>query len=252
MSMFVGKVALVTGGTSGIGRETAIAFAREGARVVVAGRRHVEGEETVRAIRDAGGEGLFVKTDVSHEPEVRSLIEQAVSAFGRLDCAFNNAGVEQPSGPIDQQDEGLFDHLFGINVKGTWLCLKYEIPCMLKTGGGAIVNNASGAGLVGVPGMSLYAATKHAVIGLTRSAALEYAKAGVRINAVCPGAVETDMFSRFARSDPQLKDQIMASHPIGRVGKPAEVASAVLWLCSEGGGFVVGHALSVDGGYVAG
>jgi NAD(P)-dependent dehydrogenase (short-subunit alcohol dehydrogenase family) len=252
MATFDGKVAIVTGGTSGIGRETALAFAREGAKVVVAGRRDAEGNDTVRAIRQVGGVGEFVKTDVSLEADVRALVERAVAAFGRLDCAFNNAGIEQPGGAVDQQTGELFDRLYEINVKGTWLCLKYQIPAMLRTGGGAIVNNASASGLVGVAGMALYSATKHAVIGLTRSAAIEYAKAGVRINVVCPGAISTEMIARFAEADPRAVGQVMASHPIGRMGTPAEVASAVLWLCSAGGGFVVGHALAVDGGYVAG
>lgn len=251
MSTFINKVALVTGGTSGIGRETAVAFAREGARVVVAGRRETEGSETVRLLRDAGSDGLFVRTDVSKEAEVKSLVEQTVATFGRLDYAFNNAGIEQPPGTIDQQDETLFDQIMDINAKGVWLCLKYQIPEMLKRGEGTIVNNASVAAVVGFPGIPIYTATKHAVLGLTRALALEHAKSGVRINAVCPGAIETEMFQRFAGDNREVREHMMAMHPMGRLGKPQEIASAVLWLCSEGAGFVTGHALMLDGGYVA-
>ena len=251
MSLFNGKVAIVTGGTSGIGRETAIAFARAGAKVVVAGRRIAEGDVTVRLIVEAGGEGLFVSTDTTKESEVRALVERTVATYGRLDCAFNNAGIEQTAGPIDQQDEATFDQIMGVNVKGVWLCLKHQIPEMLKRGGGAIVNTASMAGVVGFPGVPIYTASKHAVVGLTRALALEHAKAGVRVNAVCPGAIDGEMFDRFAGSDQALRQQMMAMHPMGRLGKPQEIASAVLWLCSEGSGFVTGHTLMLDGGYVA-
>ena len=248
---YTNKVVLVTGGTSGIGRATAVAFAREGARVVVAGRRETEGAETVRLLRDAGGDGLFIKADVSKESDVRTLIEQTVATFGGLDCAFNNAGMEQPPGPIDEQEESLFDQIIGVNVKGVWLCLKYQIPEMLRRGAGTIVNNASMSAVVGFPGVPIYTASKHAVLGLTRALALEHAKAGVRINAVCPGAVDGEMFQRFAGDNREVREHMMAMHPMGRLGKPEEIASAVLWLCSEGAGFTTGHALMLDGGYVA-
>lgn len=251
MGRFTSKVAMVTGGTSGIGRETALAFAREGAKVAVSGRREQEGNDTVRLIREAGGEGLFIKADVAVEAEVRALVEQTVAALGGLDCVFNNAGIEQAPGPIGEQDEATYDKIMDINVKGVWLCMKYQLPALFQRGGGAIVNNSSIAGLIGFPGVPIYTASKHAVVGLTRALALEHAKSGVRINAVCPGAVDTDMFERFASSNPGVREQILAMHPMGRMGKPAEIASAVLWLCSEGAGFVTGQTLALDGGYVA-
>ncbi|MGH7792614.1 MAG: SDR family NAD(P)-dependent oxidoreductase, partial [Thermodesulfobacteriota bacterium] len=193
MSSFEGKVALVTGGTSGIGRATAVSFAREGARVVVTGRREKEGAETIQLVKDAGGEGFFIKTDVSKEADVRMMVEKIMKAYGRLDYAFNNAGIDQSPGPLVEQAEETFDQIMNINVKGVWLSMKYEIPRMLNNGGGAIVNMASVGGLIGFPGVPIYIASKHAVLGLTKSVALEYAKSGIRINAVSPAAIETDM-----------------------------------------------------------
>jgi NAD(P)-dependent dehydrogenase (short-subunit alcohol dehydrogenase family) len=237
MASLTGKVAIVTGGSSGIGRASAIAFAREGAKVVIASRREEEGEETVRLVKEAGSDGFFVKTDVAKAEDVRAMVEKTVQQYGRLDYAFNNAGIEEAPTPLVDQTEETFDQIVNINIKGVWLSMKYQIPQMLKNGGGAIVNTSSVGGLIGVPGVPIYVASKHAVLGLTKSAALEYAKQGIRINAVSPGGIETELFDRFA-SDPQFREQMEAAHPVGRVGKPEEIASAVLWLCSGFFGFV--------------
>ncbi len=251
MANFTGKVVIVTGGGSGIGRTTALAFARQGAKVVVAGRREKEGRETVDLIKRGGGEAVFVQADVSREEDVRALVGRAVSTFGRLDVAFNNAGTEGKMGPLVEQNTDNFDSVMNTNVKGVYLSMKHEIPQMIKNGGGSIVNNASVAALIGFPGMSIYVASKHAVLGLTRSAALEVAKQGVRINAVSPAAIETDMLSRVAGNDDQTKKQFAALHPVGRIGKPEEIASAVLWLASDASSFVTGQSLTVDGGFTA-
>jgi len=242
------KVAIVTGGSSGIGRATAVALAKEGVRVVVAARRGKEGEETVRLVREAGSDGIFVKTDVSNEDDVRSLVEKTVEKYGRLDYAFNNAGVEEAMVPFVDQSSKVFDNIMNVNVKGVWLSMKYEIPQMLKNGGGAIVNTSAGAGVIGRAQMPVYVASKHAVLGLTKSAALEYAKSGVRINAVAPGVIETDMVERaFGK----FKETAISMHPIGRIGKPEEIANAVVWLLSDKASFVTGHTLLVDGGFVS-
>jgi len=251
MSSFQSKVALITGGSSGIGRATALAFAREGAKVIVASRRENESRETVRLVREAGSEGLFVKTDVSKEADVKEMVEKTIKAYGRLDFAFNNAGIEQLPTPLAEQTEETFNQITNINVKGVWLSMKYEIPQMLKNGGGAIVNTSSIAGLIGFPGIPLYVASKHAVLGLTRSTALEYAKSNIRVNAVCPGAVETEMFERFVKDNEQVRDQVMAMHPIGRSGRPEEIAHAVVWLCSDRASFITGQSLALDGGFTA-
>jgi NAD(P)-dependent dehydrogenase (short-subunit alcohol dehydrogenase family) len=247
-----GKVGLVTGGTSGIGRETAVLFAKAGAKVVVAGRRTPEGEETIELVRSAGGDGLFVKTDVSKASEVETLVQKAVERFGRLDVAFNNAGVEGVWSPIVRQSEEDWDRTIAVNLKGVWLCLKYEIRQMLKQGGsGAIVNMSSITGLVGAVGVAAYSASKHGVIGLTQTAALENAKTGIRINAVCPGFTETPMTDRVFRV-PGVHKYVLSCHPIGRLGRPTEIAQAVLWMCSDGASFMTGQSLVLDGGFLAG
>jgi len=246
MKTFSNKVALVTGATSGIGRATALAFAREGAQVVVSGRREKEGNETVALIKKAGGEATWVKTDVTSEAEVAALVAKTLSTYGRLDAAFNNAGVEGKTGSIHEQTVENYHDLMNANVLGVVLSLKHEIAAMLKKGGGAIVNNSSVAGLVGFPGAAIYVASKHAVLGLTKSAALEYATQGIRVNA------ETPMFERFTGGmGPDAHRQIAAMHPIGRAGRPEEISAAVLWLCSDEASFVTGQSLAVDGGWTA-
>jgi len=246
------KVALVTGGTSGIGRDAAVLFGQHGARVVVAGRREAEGQETVDLLRRAGGEGMFLKADVSRAADVESLIGKAVEKYGRLDIAFNNAGIEGQWAPLHAQTEQEFSRVIDINLKGVWLCLKQEILQMLKQGsGGAIVNMSSVAGLMGAAGASIYCATKHGVIGLTRAAALENARAGIRINAVCPAVIETPMADRLF-GDPEVSKGILAMHPIGRFGRPMEIAEAVVWLSSNRASFITGHYLVLDGGLLTG
>jgi NAD(P)-dependent dehydrogenase (short-subunit alcohol dehydrogenase family) len=250
MKQFEGKVAIVTGGTSGIGRATAVAFAREGAKVVVTGRREEQGLETVKMIEEIGGEGLFVQTDVRVADEVKAMVEKTVSAFGRLDYAFNNAGVEQGFSAFPDLEEKYFDKVMDTNVKGVWLSMKYQIPEMLKAGGGAIVNCASVAGVIGMANAPAYIASKHAVVGLTKAAALEYGKQNIRINSVLPGGIETPMIDRFAATE-GVRDYLASLHPIGRLGKPDEIAEAVIWLCSDKSSFVIGHSLLADGGWTA-
>lgn len=248
---FEGKVALVTGAGSGIGRASALAFAREGAKTVVADVVVEGGEETVRMIKEAGGEALFVKTDVSKAAEVEALIQKVVETYGRLDYAHNNAGIEGTMAPTADCTEENWDRTISINLKGVWLCMKYEIPQMLKQGGGAIVNTASVAGLVGFQGLPAYAASKGGVVQLTRVAALEYAKAGIRVNAVCPGVIRTPMVERLLSGQPEAEAGFIAMEPVGRMGKPEEIAEAVVWLCSDAASFVTGHPMVVDGGLVA-
>ena len=245
------KVAIVTGGNSGIGRATAIALAKQKVKVSIAARRFDEGEETVRLIKEAGSDGLFVKTDVANESDVRSLVEKTVRAYGKLDYAFNNAGVEEIMTPFLDQTSEKFDQIMNTNVRGVWLSMKYEIPEMIKNGGGAIVNNSSAAGVVGFPQMPVYIESKHAVLGLTKSAALEFAKSGIRINAIAPGGVKTDMEKRVVESNRQLLETFDSMHPIGRIGSPEEIANAVVWLLSNKASFVLGHTLLVDGGIVS-
>ena len=251
MNEFQGKVALVTGGTSGIGRAAAIAYAREGAKVVVAGRRAAEGEETVRLVRAQGREAMFVPTDVAQEAQVKNLIGRTLEQFGRLDFAFNNAGIDQQPTPLLEQTVETYDQVMDINVKGVWLSMRHEIPAMLKSGGGAIVNTSSALGVIAFPGIEVYAASKHAVIGLTKSAAVEFGKQGIRINAVLPAAIETDMYRRFVGEKAEAIAAMAAMHPIGRIGTPEEIADAVIWLCSSKSSFVIGHSLLVDGGFTA-
>jgi len=248
---FEGKVAVITGGNSGIGKATALGFARAGAKVVVAARRIQQGEETVEEIRRAGGEAIFVRTDVSKAAEVEAMVDQAVEAYGRLDFAFNNAGTST-GGPMHEAAEDDWDRVIDVNLKGAWLCMKYEIAQMLAQGGGAIVNDSSGAGLVGLGPSPIYGASKFGVVGLTRSAALQYAKSGIRINAVCPGAVLTPGLQRVFDTQPEAEEWFRAHEPIGRFGEPNEIADAVVWLCSDTASFVTGVAMPVDGGMVAG
>lgn len=246
------KVAIVTGGTSGIGRNTAILFAKEGAKVVVAGRREAEGQETLGLIRAAGGEAIFLKTDVAKTADVQALVQKTVEKFGRLDLAFNNAGVEGAWIPIAEQAEDDWDRTIAINLKGVWLCLKYEIQQMLKQGtGGAIVNMSSVAGFIGSAGATTYCASKHGVIGLTKGAALETATKGIRVNAICPAVVETPMGERLFGA-PEMKKFSIGLHPIGRFGRPMEVAEAVLWMSSDRASFMTGQSLVLDGGFLAG
>src|SRR5499426_480864 len=215
MSEFTGKVALITGGNAGIGRATAIEFAQHGAKVVITGRREKEGHEVIAEIKALGGEAIFAKTDVSKESDVKAMIERTLETFGRLDFAFNNAGIEETLTPLPNQTEETYDQIMDINVKGVWLSLKHEIPAMLKTGGGAIVNNSSIGGLIAVAMTPIYIASKHAVIGLTKSVALEYARQNVRVNAVAPGAIDTRMYHDFATT-PEVKEMLVAGHPMGR------------------------------------
>ena len=247
-----GKVGLVTGGTSGIGRETAILFARAGAKVAVAGRREKEGEEAVELIRAAGGDAVFVKTDVSKAADVDVLVKKAVEQFGRLDVAFNNAGIEGVWVPVARQSEKDFDRTISINLKGVWLCLKYELRQMLRQGGGgAIVNAGSIYGLIGDAGAAAYSASKWGVIGLTKSAALENARNGIRVNAVCPAAVKTAMADRLFGAA-EVREFAINSHPLGRFGTPQEIAEAVVWMCSDRASFMTGQTLILDGGFLAG
>lgn len=246
------KVALITGGTTGIGRDTAVLFAKHGARVVVSGRREAEGKETIALVKAAGGEGIFVQSDISKSTDVQSLVKKTVDTYGRLDVAFNNAGVEGQLGPLTEQTEENWDYVHNINLKGLWLSLKYEVQQMLKQGGGgAIVNMSSVAGLIGAAGLGVYIASKHGVLGLTKSAALEYAPQGIRVNAVCPAVIETAMADR-AFGDPSVAKAMLALHPLGRFGKPMEIAEAVLWMCSEKSSFMTGHEIVLDGGMLAG
>lgn len=247
------KVALVTGGGSGIGRASALAFAGAGAKVVVSGRREKEGFETVALIRKDGGQGMFIKADVSNEAEVKALLAQSLSAYGRLDAAFNNAGVEGEVGKqTHEQSVANYRTVMDINVLGVLLAMKHEIGALLKNGGGAIVNNASVGGLIGFPGVSVYVASKHAVLGLTKTAALEYAKQGIRVNAVSPGGIETPMLDRFTGGPgTDFFNQLAGMHPVGRLGRPEEIAEAVLWLCSDKASFVTGLSLTADGGWTA-
>lgn len=251
---FAGKVAIVTGGASGIGRATALAFARDGAKVTVADVDFEGGEETVSLIKEAGGEALFVATNVSKASEIKEMVDRTVSTFGGLDYAVNNAGVEGVLAPTIDYDEDAFDKVISINLKGVWLGMKYEIPMMLERGGGAIVNTASILGYVAFPTAAAYTASKHAVIGLTKVAALEYATQNIRINAVCPGFIETPMVmdrGLVARENPEVMKQLEEIEPVKRLGKPEEIAEAILFLCSDAASFVDGHAMLVDGAYTA-
>lgn len=246
-----GKVALVTGGGSGIGRATALAFARRGATVAVADLDDDGGQITVDQIAQAGGAALFLHADVSRAADVQALIDQIVARYGRLDYAHNNAGIEGRPGPLIECGEDEWDRIIAVNLKGVWLCLQAEIRHMIGQGGGAIVNTASVAGLVGSEGLAAYGASKHGVVGLTKTAALEYARAGIRVNAVCPGFIHTPMLVRFTADDAKANARLARAHAIGRLGTPEDVAEAVVWLCSDAAAFITGHALAVDGGLLA-
>jgi len=246
---FQDKVAIVTGGSFGIGRAAAIAFAKRGAKVVIAD--WVEDNETLNTIKSAGGDAIFVKCDVSSDESVRAMVDKTIAQYGRLDYAFNNAGVEGLSAPTHECTNENWDKTIAINLKGVWLCMKYEIPHMIKKGKGAIVNNASIAGLVGFVNIPAYVASKHGILGLTKNAALEYAKSGIRVNAVCPGVIKTAMIDRFTGKDKVVEKQFESMEPVGRMGQPEEVAQAVIWLCSDAASFVTAHPMAVDGGWVA-
>ncbi|MBR8833170.1 MAG: SDR family oxidoreductase [Stigonema ocellatum SAG 48.90 = DSM 106950] len=242
------KVALVTGATSGIGKAAALALGSAGAKVVFSGRRDQEGETTAALIRNAGAECLFVRSDVSSEEDVKTLVQKTIETYGRLDCAFNNAGIESTPKPLHEQLIEDFDKLMAINVRGLFLCMKYEIQQMLSQGSGVIVNNSSIGGLIAFPGVSPYIASKHAVMGLTRSAALDYAKQGIRINAINPGLIATDMMDRFADGVGSTADDLASMVPMGRMGQAEEIAQAVVFLCSDAAGYITGQPLVVDGG----
>src|SRR5881394_1914864 len=246
---FAGKVAFVTGAANGIGRAAALAFAREGANVVAADIAEQGNQETARLIEQQGGHALVVKCNVTQTDDVKAALDKTVAAFGRLDFAFNNAGIE-PKNPAPTADypEEEWTRIIDVDLRGVFLCMKHEIPLILKQGGGAIVNTSSGAGIIGIKGSPAYTAAKHGVIGLTKAAALDYAGQNIRINAVCPGYIATPMMDRFTGGTPEGRAIVVSEEPIGRMGQPEEIANAVLWLCSDAASFVVGHALVVDGG----
>jgi NAD(P)-dependent dehydrogenase (short-subunit alcohol dehydrogenase family) len=248
---FHGKVALVTGASSGIGRATALAFAANGAAVVIADVNEQDGQAAANEIADSGGRSIFVATDVSKRAEVEELVSQTVSAYGGLDFAFNNAGIEgEMASTVDCTEED-WDRVLGINLKGIWLCMRAEIPVMLERGGGSIVNCASVAGLVGFTNACAYSASKHGVVGLTKTTALEYSTSGIRVNAVCPGVIDTPMIQRYVHIHPEAEGALASGEPVGRLGQPEEIANAVVWLSSAKASFVTGHAMAVDGGWVA-
>lgn len=251
MGILDNKVALVTGAASGIGRQSALAFARAGAKVVVSDITVDGGEETVDMIKNAGGEAFFVKADVSNQADVQALVDKTVETYGRLDCAHNNAGIEGILGPCMDCTEENWDRTIAINLTGVFYCCKAELAQMLKQGGGAIVNTASVAGLVGFAGIPAYTASKHGVNGLTKQIALDYAKENIRINSVCPGVIQTPMIDRFTGGDPEAIKAFTATEPVGRLGQPEEIAAAVVWLCTDEASFVTGINMPVDGGFIA-
>ena len=246
------KVVLVTGGTSGIGRATAIAFGAAGAKIVFSGRRDAEGEKTAKLICETGAECLYIHSDASNEEDIKALVLHTVATYGRLDCAFNNAGVETPIKPLHEQSVEDFDNLMAINVRGLFLCMKYEIQQMLSQGSGVIVNNSSTSGLVAFPETSPYVASKHAVMGLTRSAALDYAKQGIRVNAVNPGVTATELLDRSSKQLGITADDLDSFVPMGRIGQATEIAQAVVFLCSDAASYITGQPLVIDGGFTAG
>jgi NAD(P)-dependent dehydrogenase (short-subunit alcohol dehydrogenase family) len=246
---FKNKVVIVTGGSFGIGRATALAFAKKGAKVVVVDWK--ENTETIELIKKSGGEVLFIKCDVSKSSDVKAMVSKTIATFGHLDFAFNNAGIEGESAPVQDCSEENWDKTIGVNLKGVWLCMKYEIHEMLKQSKGVIINCSSVAGLVGFAGLPAYVASKHGVIGLTKTAALEYAKDGIRVNAVCPGVIKTAMMDRLTGEKEEVEDQFISLEPMARMGTPEEIANTVVWMCSNEASFVTGHAMAVDGGFVA-
>lgn len=246
---FAGKVAIVTGGSFGIGKATALSFARLGAKVAVVDWK--ENPETMNAIKAMGGEAIYISCNVAEPGEVEQMVKTTVNTFGRLDYAFNNAGIEGTPAPTEQCTIENWDQTMNINLRGAWLCMKYEIPEMLKSGGGAIVNCASIAGLVGFNGVPAYVASKHGLVGLTKTAALDLAQSGIRVNALCPGVIKTDMIDRFTGGNKEAEQQLTAGEPMGRMGTPQEMADVVVWLCSDQSSFVTGQAIAADGGWVA-
>jgi len=246
-----GKVVLVTGGGSGIGRATSLRLAQEGAKVMIVDYVPEGAERTVQMIKEAGGEASCIAADVSVTRQVEMMVDKTVTTYERLDCAFNNAGIEGKMVDTAEYPEDVFDRIIAINLKGVWLCMKYEIPQMLKSGGGAIVNTASGAGLVGVAQLSAYNASKHGVVGLTKTAALEFAQKNIRVNCVCPGLINTPMVARMVDSGGMNEQEFLAAEPVGRMGRPEEIGEGVVWLLSDAASFVTGHAMSIDGGFVA-
>jgi NAD(P)-dependent dehydrogenase (short-subunit alcohol dehydrogenase family) len=252
MRRFAGRIVLVTGGSSGIGRATLLAFAKEGAVVVNADVLEEKGREVIEQVKRQGGDGRYIRTDVSLSHQVGSLMEQIAKEFGRLDVAFNNAGVEEPfPGKMAEISEESWDRVHGTNLKGIFLCMKHEIPLMLKQGKGSIVNTASTCGIVAEPDVASYVASKHGVVGLTRAAAVDYARSNIRINAVCPATTLTDQVIRVTRGDPSELKRLESYQPVGRLGKVEEIAAAVLFLASDEASFMTGHALAVDGGALA-
>jgi NAD(P)-dependent dehydrogenase (short-subunit alcohol dehydrogenase family) len=252
MGLLEGKTAIITGGASGIGEASVKVFAREGAMITIADINEAQGEKLARMIKEMGSDALFVRTDISSREDVEMMVKKTVEHFGRLDCAFNNAGLEGKQATTAEISEDEWDRIMGINLKGAWFCMKYEIEYMLKHGGGAIVNTSSAAGLMGFPGLSAYTASKHGLLGLTKTAAMEYASRNIRINAICPGVIRTPMVDRFLGGNKELEAHFIEKEPVGRMGLPQEIAEAAMWLCSDKASFVTGASIPVDGGMTAG